>query len=191
MSLRLVTPAAAEIASLAEAKAHLRVLHDDDDAYITGLAGVAQDWLSGENNWLGRSVVEQGWELTLDRFPSGKICLPKPPLIEVTGVFYTPSNGGAEAEITDFREVDVGVSNGGYILPAKNSDWPMADGEPGSVRIVFTAGYAEVPTSVKHAALLMIGHWYENREAATGIKLSDLPLAVDALLYPYRNWSGA
>lgn len=190
MSLRLVTPATAEIVSLAEAKAHLRVLHSDDDTYITGLAGAAQDWITGENNWLGRSVVEQGWELTIESFPSGKICLPKPPLVQVTGVFYTPSSGGAEVEITDFRELDVGVSEGGYILPAKNADWPETDGEPGSVRITFTAGYSTVPKSVKHAALLMIGHWYENREAATETKLSDLPMAVDALLYPYRNWRG-
>ncbi|MDX0555546.1 phage gp6-like head-tail connector protein [Sinorhizobium medicae] len=188
MSLRLVTPATAEIVTLAEAKAHLRVDFTDDDAYITALAEAAQDWLSGENNWLGRSVVEQTWELKLERFPSGKVDLPKPPLIEVTGVFYTPSDGGAEVEIADFREIDVGVSEGGYILPAKNTDWPVTDGEPGSVRITFESGYSDVPKSIKHAALLMIGHWYENREAASQAKISDLPMAVDALLYPYRNW---
>ncbi|MGK9199016.1 head-tail connector protein [Sinorhizobium meliloti] len=188
MSLRLVTPATAEIVTLAEAKAHLRIDFNDDDTYITALAGSAQDWLSGENNWLGRSVVEQGWELTLERFPSGRICLPKPPLISVSGVFYTPSDGGAEVEIMDFRELDVGVSEGGYILPAKNTDWPETDGEPGSVRVTFAAGYAAVPKSIKHAALLMIGHWYENREAASETKITDLPMAVDALLYPYRNW---
>lgn len=190
MSLRLVTPATAKIVSLEEAKAHLRVFHDDDNDYIEGLVDAAQDWLSGENNWLGRSVVQQGWELTASHFSSRRICLPKPPLVEVTGVFYTPANGGAETPITDFREFDAGVANGGYIVPAKNADWPQTDGEPASVRITFNAGYEDVPASVKRAALLMVGHWYENREAASEAKITDLPLAVDALLMPYRNWLG-
>jgi hypothetical protein len=210
MNLRLVTPATDDIVSLTEAKAQLRIDFDDDDDYITALAAAAQDWLTGENNWLGRSVVEQGWELTQDRFPWHGYCepwphlrrhhchdyqpnalhLPKPPLKEVTGLFYTPSNGGAEVEITDFRTIGAADTNGAYLLPAKGQSWPMTDCEPGSVRVEFTAGYADLPPSIKHAALLMIAHWYENREAVTtDLKgLASLPLAVDALLAPYRSW---
>ncbi|EJC75558.1 phage conserved hypothetical protein, phiE125 gp8 family [Rhizobium leguminosarum bv. trifolii WSM2012] len=185
MGLRLKT-AVAPIISTADAKAHLRVLHSDDDAYIDGLIAAAGDWLFGENSWLGRPATASTWELTFASFPAGKICIPKPPLVSVDGVFYTPEDGGAEQEITDFRTIGEGGS--GYILPAKNADWPSTDGEPESVRIEFTAGYATLPASIKHAALLLIGHWYENREAATEAKLSDIPMAVDALLMPYRNW---
>ncbi|NTF69383.1 head-tail connector protein [Rhizobium rhizogenes] len=208
MNLRLVTPGTETIVSLTEAKAHLRIFYDDDDEYITALASAAQDWLTGENNWLGRSVVEQGWELTCDRFPRHGYCdpwpywrrqgdyqpnalhLPKPPLKEVTGLFYTPSNGGVEVEITDFRTIGIADANGAYLLPAKGQSWPMTDCEPESVRVEFTAGYAELPPSIKHAALLMVGHWYENREAVTTDQkgLANLPLAVDALLAPYRSW---
>ncbi|EFE93957.1 head-tail connector protein [Serratia odorifera] len=40
---------------------------------------------------------------------------------------------------------------------------------------------------VRTAMLLCIGHWYANREAAVvGASASKLPLAVDALLQPYR-----
>jgi uncharacterized phiE125 gp8 family phage protein len=187
MSLRLVS-GIAPIVSSAEAKAHLRVFHSDDDAYIDGLIATASDHLLGENSWIGRTSTASEWELTLCSFPSGRIDIPKPPLASVDGVFYTPSGGGAEVETIGFRTIDAGAKNGGYILPAKNTDWPETDGEPGSVRIEFTAGYAAMPASIKHAALLMIGHWYENREAATEAKLSDMPMAVDALLMPYRNW---
>jgi uncharacterized phiE125 gp8 family phage protein len=188
MSLRLATPATAEIVSLVDAKAHLRVFHDDDDAYIGGLIAAAQDWLAGEKNWIGRSVVEQGWELTLSHFPVAKVDLPKPPLKSVDGVFYTPATG-VEVSLSGFRTIDTGVADGGYILPAIGTAWPITNGEPGSVRIEFKAGFATVPPSVKHAALLMIGHWYEHREAASETKITDLPMAVDALLYPYRNWA--
>ncbi|MDU7389335.1 head-tail connector protein [Atlantibacter hermannii] len=39
---------------------------------------------------------------------------------------------------------------------------------------------------VKAAMLLLIGHWYENREATTPGQIMALPFAVDALLQPYR-----
>lgn len=188
MSLRLLTDIA-PIVSTSEAKAHLRVFHSDDDTYIDSLIAAASDWLCGEESWLGRAMATTGWELTLAGFPAGKIDLPRPPLVSVQGVFYSPSDGSAEAELTEFRVVGVGAKDGGAIYPAFNQTWPDAGREDGSVRIEFTAGYEEAPASVKHAALLLVGHWYANREAASEIKIVTLPLAVDALLMPYRSWT--
>ncbi|RUR34481.1 head-tail connector protein [Vreelandella nanhaiensis] len=38
------------------------------------------------------------------------------------------------------------------------------------------------------AMLLMIGHWYVNREAVlVGVSTATLPLAVEAILWPYRR----
>ncbi|HFS7074847.1 head-tail connector protein, partial [Enterobacter hormaechei] len=40
---------------------------------------------------------------------------------------------------------------------------------------------------VKAAMLLLIGHWYANRESVViGETVSQVPLAVEALLQPYR-----
>ena len=40
---------------------------------------------------------------------------------------------------------------------------------------------------VKAAMLLLIGHWYANRESvAVGQTVAEVPLAVEALLQPYR-----
>ncbi|SDO72583.1 Phage gp6-like head-tail connector protein [Halomonas shengliensis] len=39
------------------------------------------------------------------------------------------------------------------------------------------------------AMLLLIGHWFENREAVViGTITSELPLAVEALIAPYRHY---
>jgi hypothetical protein len=46
---------------------------------------------------------------------------------------------------------------------------------------------APVPASVKHAALLLIGHFYNNREAVGTEKLRALPMAVDMLIAPHRD----
>lgn len=39
---------------------------------------------------------------------------------------------------------------------------------------------------VRTAMLLLIGHWYSNREAVSDKNISEVPLAVGALLQPYR-----
>jgi uncharacterized phiE125 gp8 family phage protein len=52
------------------------------------------------------------------------------------------------------------------------------------------AGYGgshTVPEPIKQAILLLVGAWFENREAVlTGTIVATLPFAVDALLAPYR-----
>lgn len=44
------------------------------------------------------------------------------------------------------------------------------------------------PASLDHAVLLLVGHWYGNREAvALGTIATALPLAFDALVAPHRG----
>lgn len=43
-------------------------------------------------------------------------------------------------------------------------------------------------SALKLAALLLIGHWYTNREAVvTGTIATTLPLAYESLIHPYRE----
>ncbi|MFQ6574136.1 head-tail connector protein [Pseudomonas sp. UM16] len=49
----------------------------------------------------------------------------------------------------------------------------------------------DFPASFKAALLLLIGHSYANREAiVTGTIATELPLAVDSLLWSSRDWRG-
>lgn len=48
---------------------------------------------------------------------------------------------------------------------------------------------ATVGENVKVANLLLIAHWYRNRESTGGEKLAELPLAYGALLFPERDYS--
>lgn len=49
----------------------------------------------------------------------------------------------------------------------------------------------EIPKPIQHAAMLLVGHWYENREATSERKLEEVPLAVSYLLTPYKRFVGA
>lgn len=50
---------------------------------------------------------------------------------------------------------------------------------------------SDFPSSFKAAMLLLIGHSYANREAVvTGTIATEVPMAVESLLWSSRNWSG-
>ncbi|WP_313073057.1 head-tail connector protein [Atlantibacter hermannii] len=57
---------------------------------------------------------------------------------------------------------------------------PASDDEELPREVLFTSG-------IWAAMLLLIGHWYANREAAAQ-NLSEVPLGVEALLIRHRRW---
>lgn len=44
-----------------------------------------------------------------------------------------------------------------------------------------------VPPSVEHAVLMLVAHWYENREAVSDVKTAAVEIGVDRLIQPYRE----
>ncbi|WP_370527983.1 head-tail connector protein [Atlantibacter sp. RC6] len=57
---------------------------------------------------------------------------------------------------------------------------PASDDEEPPREVLFTSG-------IWAAMLLLIGHWYANREAAAS-SLTETPLGVEALLIRHRRW---
>ena len=53
--------------------------------------------------------------------------------------------------------------------------------------IAYTAG-GYVPFMVRQAMLLLIGHWYANREAVTTANTSEVDMAAQAMLRQYKGW---
>lgn len=192
MALELVTAAATTPITLAEAKAHLRVDIADDDTLITNLISVATEYLDGRDGTLGRALITQTWDLWLDCFPANNaaIQIPLPPLQSITTVAYTDENGAGQ---TLTEGVDFVVDNKrhpGWILPAIDTSWPATELSPNVLQIRFVAGYGaattDIPEPIRQSMLLLIGHYYENREEVTHMSPKVLPLAADHLLAPYR-----
>lgn len=173
------------IVTWTEAKAHLRLDSDDEQTFVEGLIAAATAWIDGPAGWLGRALGEQTIEEKLDAFCSS-IILSISPVLEITEVAYIDEDGD-EQEVED---TVYGVL-GREVFLRTDQSWPSPiSGEPGAAIIRYTAGYEEVPAAIKHAILLMVGNWFANREAViTGTISSELPLAVEALLQPYRIWT--
>ncbi len=117
------------------------------------------------------------------------IDLPYPRTVSVTSITYLDNNADEQTLPTTAYNVDT-TSVPARIAPAQGLFWPILNNYiPGSVKITFVAGsYGDgvetnnCPKSIMQAMLLLIGHWYEHREAASELPLKNIPLAVDALL---------
>lgn len=190
MYLAPVTAAAELPVTRAEAKAHLRVDGTDEDSLIDALIAAATSHLEGRNGVLGRALVTQTWDYRVDGFPgagSGWIELPLPPLQSVTSVKYLDETNTEQTLDAARYVVETGHVHG-YVRPAYGLTWPGTLDEANAVRIRFVAGFGAataVPQPLKHAILLLVGHWFVNREAV-GAAGAPMPIAVDALCQPFR-----
>jgi uncharacterized phiE125 gp8 family phage protein len=191
MRLKLATAPASEPVTLAEAKAHLRVDISDDDTLIDGLIASARRYFEEAAR---RALITQTWRLSLDGWPSGdEIELPRPPLQSVTSVIYKDQDGNATTWAAANYIVDTD-SEPGRIVLAYGQSWPTGVLYPANpIQITYKAGYGDagssVPTQMKQAILLLIGHYYENREdTIAGTTIKAIPLGVHSLIWLNRAY---
>lgn len=188
MPLVLQTAPTSEPVTTAEAKAHLRITTSDDDTYIGTLIAVARKHVE---TITGRALINQTWDYFLDNFPAGdKIVIPLPRLSSVTTVKYTDKDNVQTVFSSGSYIVDTNNEPGQIVL-AYGESWPTFTPRPiNAVEIRFVAGYgsgaANIPEGIKQAMLLLIAHWYENREPVTDMNMKEIPETVNALLWPYR-----
>jgi uncharacterized phiE125 gp8 family phage protein len=190
MPLKLITPAASPVLSLAEVKAHLRVDPDDheEDALIELYRDAVQSELDGKDGWLGRALITQTWDLYLDEFPSREIQIPLPPLQSVTSVTYYDAVGDALTVDSGGYTVDI-TSQPGWIIPDADVSWPSTLNAANAVIVRFVAGYGEsgssVPAAIRSWMLLKIGMLYEHRETVSVGQVNHIQPA-ESLIWPYR-----
>jgi uncharacterized phiE125 gp8 family phage protein len=190
MALKLKTAPAVEPISATEAKLHCRVDHTTDDTLITNLITAARIYCEKQQN---RALVTQTWYLWLDKFPSKKyIDIPLPPLQSVASVLYYDTDDAEYTLSTEDYDVDINSFVGRVHLKYSKS-WPTEVLRPSNAIVIeFICGYglaAAVPQNVKQAMLLLIGHWYANRESVlVGSVSKPLEMAVDNLLGFERVW---
>jgi len=182
MSVDVITPPA-DIDLLAEAKAQMRVEHDEEDIYISRLVRAALQWIDGPDGYLGRCVRVQTLEASFDRFGREPlIWLPYPPFVELVSVKYDDVDG--EEVTLDLAKVGLKRQRGVFIRGG--ACWPRARSATDAVRVRYTAGYPDgIPEPILEAVLQLVAHWYAVREPVTDKRMAEVPLTFEDLLAPY------
>jgi uncharacterized phiE125 gp8 family phage protein len=132
-------------------------------------------------NGIGIALSPQTWRLSLDHFPC-EIVVPLGPVTAVTSVTYKDALG-TDQPVGGLRyDLDQQPLR---IWPARDTAWPSIYCEPGAVKVTFECGYEELPQDLRWAMLLLVGHYYENREAVSE-GLQELPMGASSILERYR-----
>lgn len=185
MGLTLVTPPTVEPVSLEEARSHLRVIDTAEDTLIESYIRAATRHVE---KTLGMSLMTRTYRLTLDDF-SDAIELPRGPVQSVTSVQYVDEAGDTQTLATSYYSTDL-VSSRQWVVRNQDYTYPTLIDGVNAVSITYVAGYDTLPAELedlKHAILLLIGHWFNVREAASvGNAVTEVPFAVDALIQPHR-----
>jgi len=172
--------------TLGDIKDYLYITSDDDDALIALLARVAREY-GQARQW--RQIIPATYILYLDKFPNGVIELPYPPAISVTSVKYYNTDN----TLTTFSNYETDVnSEPARIRPVSGESWPEVYDKLNAVEITYSAGYdnsdkmRSLPDSTRQAMMLMIKHWYDNRDPVVvsegrAVDTKEVPLSANAL----------
>jgi uncharacterized phiE125 gp8 family phage protein len=181
--------AATAVISRSEAKAHCRVYHTEDDAYIDTLILSATQVIEAETR---RAFITRAFTLSLTEFPAGILSLPRSPLVSVTSITYK-DEAGATQTLSSSAYLAFAINGVGRVQLKGSQTWPSVYAEGGMVVDVnFTAGYsasaASVPVALKHAVMLQAAHMYENRGSVNiGNIVNEIPMTVQRLIVQYHS----
>lgn len=194
-SVVVTAPPTAPAVSYEEARAHLRFYAgdnpDEGQAYIEALLAAAEQHLAAPFGWLGRSIALQTLEIRTCGFGWCGIQLPYGPVRSVVGVRYDDENGDEQTVDPSVYEVTGIDTVTAHVRLKSGQAWPSASLGRENVRIAYTAGYEteDVPPPLKHAILLLVSHWYEQRENVAAAQHFEVPATVQALCSTFRIWS--
>ena len=162
MTSYLLAGPAGEPVSLAEAKAFLKVDDNAEDGLITTLIGAARLHVEGVT---GQALLAQSWRVVLDAWPQSRLVkLPVTPFMAVTEITaYDEAGAGHPVPLAQFLSAPDRL-----LLPPTVAGMPQLRQRQG-IEIDYVAGFGtepdEVPGDIRQALLVLVGYWYEHRDA--------------------------
>ncbi len=188
MSLVLKTPPALEPITLVEAKTHLRLDVTAEDAYVAALITTAR--LQVESA-LSIALLHQTWSYLLDAWPQSPIIpLPLSPIAQLVSIKSYDANDSPTTHAPGNFQLD-GTASPPRLLQ-KAIPVTTALRAMNAIEISFVAGFgatpAAVPAPIRHALLMLVAHWYENRDVVDIEQTSaKIPNPISTLLMPWRQ----
>lgn len=172
-----------DLLDLDEVKEHLKTIPGDDsedDAILFPMISAAREYCE---NLTGYAFVPQ----TVRAYPECKgefENLPRSPITQIRGVWARHSDGTREQIPETGYACD--FEDGRFLLMQKPSNLSALN----PIEVEYEAGKEDLPWLARQAMLLLIGHWYANRESVTVGSVTSVEVAqtTSAILKQYRRW---
>jgi len=158
-------------------KKHLRVDFDDDDQYIYDLCNLVEELVLTEIQ--GKAKETEGLVTTDGTITLiGYLCN----FLDYTVGDIIIVNGETPRIIATIVTDDSLTTTVAFTTTAANVLYDVYTGMP------IIAG--DIPISLRHAMLLMVGHFYQIREPALiGVGCTKIPYGYEYLVAPYKNYT--
>jgi uncharacterized phiE125 gp8 family phage protein len=189
MTLVMTSGPLAEPVSIAEAKAHMRIDSSAEDALIASLIVTSRLHIEAA---LGLALLTQAWSYFVDAWPrSREIVLPLKPVQSIATVRVWAQDGTSQTVPPDAYTLD-GEGNPPRLVLSRSAAPPAPGRSASGIEIAFSAGYGDagtdVPAPIRQALVLLVAHWFENREPLRAdAAQAEIPHMVSTLLAPYRG----
>ena len=183
-------PQAVPPLSLDEVVLHLRLDPEAKDGpeklLLEGMIAAAARHLE---DYAGITLLHTGWRMTMRHWPpvwNMPLDLPMPPFHQLLRIEVA----GEDLDINEFL-VEDDETMAARLYP-KSGFWRWAwSPTPAMIVINWIAGHEkpdEIPSPLRLAMLMAIGHWYENRETSQQFQLYPIvELGWQSLLTAYRD----
>lgn len=159
---RLSAPLAA-VLTLEEVKRHLRIEHDDDNAYLTDLIAQSTDHLESVS---GLRLITQTWRQYLDAVPKGRcLRLAVQPVQSIMEMRVYGETGSPQTVSPVNLELDRVSSPPRLVVHEAVQPARAVNGIEIDIEAGFGDTPADIPDSLRRALLLLVGHAYEFRGA--------------------------
>ena len=191
--LELVTAPTTQPIDIADAKKHLRVEHSDDDVLIDTLIKTAIAFVDVKGA-LGKAMITQTWREWYAPNPS-QIVVSLGPVQSVSAIKYYDADNALQTD-TLSNYLVLGTSTRTTVKPKSGFTWPTTFVRDDAIAIEYVVGYGDadtdVPATVKQALLMLVAHYYENREnVLVGTNSRTIPFGFEDLINIERNqWYG-
>jgi len=179
-----------EPVTLSEVKNHLRIEHTDHDTMLKGLIQASREYVEQVTS---RAIVEQTRIAYFKDWPVNYFELPGSPLLSVTEVRYTNTDGSSNTFGSDNYHVVTSIEPGRVVL-GYSKTWPSDTllHERYPIEIEFKAGYevdvspTDVPEAIQNAICLDVEVRYDRPPESYQERIKSV---IETLLAPYRVWS--
>lgn len=159
----LVTKPSVEPLSLQEAKKQLEISESDSshDDHIMRLVGAAREQFEHDTD---SALCYQTWRIKTHQLKD-KMVLPKRPINSIASITYYDSTNTTATLSTSIYQLDAAKRQ---LRLAYLQDWPDTVDRWDAFTITYKLGYSvdgrSVPMVAKQALLLLVGHYFENRD---------------------------